>query len=203
MANGNGKKLKTSTIIGFGVVGIGAYLIWREMQKRAPVAPAFAPRPGLLPTDSMLPGTLPTAAAGVVQPQGPFPTVQPQPITTAITPDQPIPPTGPTTVPQPYPIAQQPVTPATRPPRPPMRPGPVSRAMTKEEYLDSIGNPAYRETVVGLPPPAGMFPPFKGKAGPKQKRCLQAGGVWTGPTGRKFCVVGSDSQVAQVDKRRR
>jgi len=39
------------------------------------------------------------------------------------------------------------------------------------------------------PAPAGGWPPFKGKVGPRQTKCLELGGRWIGPTGRKWCQL--------------
>jgi len=40
------------------------------------------------------------------------------------------------------------------------------------------------------PAPPGGWPPFTGKAGPKQKKCTQQGGAWIGPAGKKWCQLG-------------
>lgn len=37
--------------------------------------------------------------------------------------------------------------------------------------------------------PPGGWPPYKGKPGPRQKKCLAEGGRWIGPTGRKWCQM--------------
>jgi hypothetical protein len=64
----------------------------------------------------------------------------------------------------------------------------TATASTPEAYLEMLGKPKAGATVTGPLPPASMFPAFKGKAGPKQEACLAAGGTWTGPKGKKFCV---------------
>jgi len=38
-------------------------------------------------------------------------------------------------------------------------------------------------------PPAGGWPAYKGKPGPKQIGCGKQGGDWIGPTGKKWCQM--------------
>ena len=62
----------------------------------------------------------------------------------------------------------------------------------QQMYLDVVGNPKPRTTVEGQWPPTGLFPPFKGTPGPRQKTCIGAGGVWTGIPRKRFCVMPGD-----------
>lgn len=77
-------------------------------------------------------------------------------------------------------------------PAPAPAPSPsVQGGLTPEQqaYLASVGNPSAGSTVVGVPPPPGLFPPFKGAVGPKQKKCTKSGGTWDGPLKKKFCIM--------------
>lgn len=49
--------------------------------------------------------------------------------------------------------------------------------------------PKFRSTAYGPAPLPGTYPPYKGAPGPKQKACTKAGGIWIGPTGKKWCQM--------------
>ena len=164
--------------VAVGAVGVGAYLLWKNLSGRGGPVFASATVPAQLPpqTDSMLPGTTVPAAAGMVQPSRWPAGVQPGAQTNSgMVPPMTQPSQGVTQSQYPYPVQPVPV--------------PTSTVTTSEQYLAILGNPKPGTTVKGSPPPAGMFPDFKGSAGPKQKKCTKDGGVWTGPTGKKFCVM--------------
>lgn len=65
----------------------------------------------------------------------------------------------------------------------------------QQMYLDSVGNPKKGSVITAPAPAPGLFPPYKGAKGPKQKECLASGGIWDGPTGKKFCIMPLPSQV--------
>lgn len=47
--------------------------------------------------------------------------------------------------------------------------------------------------------PAGGWPPFKGKVGPRQEKCLALGGRWIGPTGKKWCQLWVETAPVGAD----
>lgn len=55
---------------------------------------------------------------------------------------------------------------------------------------DSKGLPKPGSTnVMPVVAPPGGWPPFTGKPGPKQQKCVAMGGAWIGPTGKKWCQM--------------
>lgn len=165
-----------------GAVGVGGYLLWQNFKRGGAAAlPASAVTPTPAPTDSMLPGTAVPAAAGMMQPYAVPSGVTPGAgSNTGMVPPMTMPSQYVSPTQYPYPVQPVPT------------PTPTSTATTQEQYIASVGNPKQGATVKGPLPPAGMFPTFDTKTksvGPKQKKCSKDGGTWTGPSGKRFCVM--------------
>jgi len=182
------RKANIGTIAAVGALGIGAYLLWREMSEEPPASSVMVSTGVPYPMDTMMPSSAVPAASGVAtMPQ--IQTLQPQAQTSS---DQV--PAG--TMPSQYPYGQQAQVPQQQiPQQQAMLPQPQQQGMSREQmqqaYLAAIGNPKYGATVTGPFPPPGLFDAYpENKApGPRQKKCLKKGGQWTGPTGKKFCVL--------------